>query len=70
MPIHLKQKKQKDSKISHGVGRWDSMPRLASCTAVLFIGFIFRKADSFTLLFFLIVVSWGVLAIVFHRFAI
>jgi len=58
--------KQKDSKISLGVGRRDSMPRLTSCTAVLFIGFIFRKACSFTLLFFLIVVSWRALAIVFH----
>jgi len=56
MPIHLKRKKQKDSKINLGVGRRDSMPRLASCTAVLFIGFIFRKANSFTLLFFLIFV--------------
>jgi len=54
----MKQKKQKDSRISLGVGRRDYMLWLASCIAVLFIGFIFRKADSFTLLFFLIVVSW------------
>jgi len=58
MPIHLKQKKQKDNKKSLGVGRRESMLRLASCTTVLFIAFIFRKADSFTLFFFLIVVSW------------
>jgi len=32
------------------------MLRLASCIAVLFVGFIFRKADSSTLLFFFIFV--------------
>jgi len=31
MPIHLKQKKQTESKISQGVGRRDSMLQLESC---------------------------------------
>jgi len=31
MPAHLNQKKQADSKTSLGVGRWDSLPQLASC---------------------------------------
>ena len=42
------ERNQKDSTISLGVGRRGSMLRLARYTAVLFIGFIFRKADSFT----------------------
>jgi len=35
MPTHLKQKKQTDSKPSLGVGRWDSLPQVASCCCPL-----------------------------------
>jgi len=51
MPIHLKQKKHQDSKISFGMDRRDSMPRLAlvvrqfNCT-------LWNLAGFFTVSFF------------------
>jgi len=52
MPIHLKRKKQKDSKINLGVG--DPCRSSRAAPLFFFLRFIFRKADLFTLLFFCI----------------